>query len=257
LVVPPYCSEAVRTLATNRLEVVVCVAVHLDGIVSDDAEVARTAPKNGVEEIGVRAGIDGLDLGIVVYKPDLPNMVTEQPKATAKLAVASCLRMPADMHISTLSVWEEQVVLFQEAIELTKTEADTDVDERFVSGLIKNLNVVVEILECWLHVEQDTSSGGGGCATVLMAATLDRHSDVVRFGVLESSNDVSIASRLHDHCRVHVMINAMRARRILIVVVLVGLAIDGVLRGADVLYPLEVLNGRHVDQLCYKWDSRV
>jgi len=82
-----------------------------------------------------------------------------------------------------------------------------------------------------------------------MSAALDRHGDVVRFGVLEGSNDVGITGRLHNQGWVHVVVNAMGARCILIIIVFVGLAVDGTFRRADVLDAFEVLDGRHVDQL--------
>ena len=96
------------SLAANRLEVVVGVAVDFDSVVGDNAKITRAASKNSIEKVGVRTGIDGLDLGIVVYKPDLADVVAEQSKATTKLTVASCLCMPTNVHISALSVREEE-----------------------------------------------------------------------------------------------------------------------------------------------------
>ena len=84
------------------------VAVDLDGVMGDDAKVAGASSKDGIEEVWVRTGIDGLDLGIVVNKPDLADVVAKQSKATTKLTVASCLCMPTNVHISALSVREEE-----------------------------------------------------------------------------------------------------------------------------------------------------
>jgi len=128
-VVPPYCSEAVRTLAANRFEVVVGVAVDFDSVVGDNAEITRATSKNSIEEVGVRTGIDGLDLGIVVYKPDLTDMVAKQSKATTKLTVASCLCIPTDVHISALPVREEEFVVFQKVVQLARTPTNADIEE--------------------------------------------------------------------------------------------------------------------------------
>lgn len=83
----------------------------------------------------------------------------------------------------------------------------------------------------------------------MMSATLDRHGDVVRLGVLKSSHDVGIASWLRNQGWVHVMVNAVGARCILVIVVLVRLTIDSIFRRADILDAFEVLNGGHVDTL--------
>lgn len=168
-------------------------------------------------------------------------MVAKESEAATKLPVASCLRMPADVHISTLPVGKEQFVVLEEAIEFAQTPTDTGVEERLVSGLAEDFQIIIEVLEGRLHVKQDVGSGGRRRTAVLMSAALDRHGDVVRFRVLESSNNVGIAGWLHDQRRVHIVIDSMRARCILVVVVLVSLAIDGVCRRADVLDAFKVL----------------
>jgi hypothetical protein len=75
-------------LPANRLKVVVGVAVDFDSVVRDDTKIARAASEDCIEQFRIRAGIDGLDLGIVVNEPDLADMIAKEPKAATKLSVA-------------------------------------------------------------------------------------------------------------------------------------------------------------------------
>jgi hypothetical protein len=75
-------------LPTDGLKVVVGVTVNFDSVVCDDTEVARAASEDCIEQFRIRAGIDGLDLGIVVNEPDLTDVIAEEPKAATKLSVA-------------------------------------------------------------------------------------------------------------------------------------------------------------------------
>jgi hypothetical protein len=75
-------------LPTNGLKVVVGVAVDCDSVVRDDTEVARAASEDCIEQFRIRAGIDCLDLGVVVYEPDLADVIAEKSKAATKLSIA-------------------------------------------------------------------------------------------------------------------------------------------------------------------------
>lgn len=116
-------------MATNSLEVVAGVAVDFEGVVGDDAEVARTPAEDRIEELRVGAGVDGLQFGIVVDEPDLPHMITQEAEAAAQLTVATRLSMSSNVDTLALAVWDEQAVHLEEAVELAKTDTDAAVDE--------------------------------------------------------------------------------------------------------------------------------
>ncbi|CAI6317328.1 unnamed protein product [Periconia digitata] len=203
--------------------------MHFDRVVRYDPEIAWTTSEDRVEQLGVRTGVDGFDFGIVVYKPDLTDVVAKQPEAATKLTISSGLCMPTNVDIRTLSMWEEQPVGGQKAVQLTKTEADTDVDEGFVCSLVQDSQVFLQIFECWLQIKKNVWPRGRRGPAVLMPAALNRNGDIVLLCMFERSNDVGIIGWLRNQCRVHIMVNPMRTRCILVVVVFIGLCFNSAL----------------------------
>ena len=124
----------------------------------DDAEIAGAPAEDSIEKVRVRAGIDSHRLSVVIYEPDFPNMVAQEAEAAAQLTVSARLSMFANMDTSALAMRDEQVVIFEEAIELSETEAGAAVDKCFVCGLVQDFQVLADLFVCLLHINQNVGT---------------------------------------------------------------------------------------------------
>jgi hypothetical protein len=123
-------------------------------------------------------------------------MVTQEAEAAAQLAVSASLSMSANVNISALAMRDEEAIHLEEAIQFSKTEADSAIDEGLVCGSIQDFEVVADILVSRLHVDQDVVTGGRRGTAVLVTTTLDCYGYLVVFGVLDCY--FAVDSRVKD-----------------------------------------------------------
>jgi hypothetical protein len=76
--------------------------MDLDREMHQHTEISRTASKNGVEQLGVSSLGNFFEVPLVVYYLERENVVSEQAKTAAQLAIPTAGRGPQGEHRCTV-----------------------------------------------------------------------------------------------------------------------------------------------------------
>ena len=88
----------------------------------------------------------------MVNKSELADMVPKETKAATELPIISSLNVTAKSDVGTLSMWNEELVFGQKAIEFPEAPAYIGTNEDLIVNLWQNKQILCDILVCKLQV---------------------------------------------------------------------------------------------------------